>query len=223
MTTRFREALARSSAMDRKAFVMARPAKADNELSNHEVVTLAVYLLGGTAQHVETEDVAVKAHELAPGRFTWRKYKDQINLEIVRVYLSDAKKVDKGAYLVGSGNEGWALTERGLHFAQARVGDLGSADRERKGLTKRDELWLTAERGRLLAAEATAKLAAGAPDTISPQEVEAFFRVDDYVPEAARERKVTRLLDAFGDDPDLGEAVRTLASMLKRRGETTKR
>jgi hypothetical protein len=46
-------------------------------LANHEIVTLAVYLLGGEAQRVDTEDIAIRANELAPGRFTWRKYRDQ--------------------------------------------------------------------------------------------------------------------------------------------------
>ena len=43
-------------------------------LPNHEIVTLAVYLLGGERQRVDTEDIAVKANELASGRFTWRRY-----------------------------------------------------------------------------------------------------------------------------------------------------
>lgn len=54
-------------------------------LANHEIVTLAVYLLGGHAQRVDTEDVAVKANALAPGRFTWRKYASQINLDAGRM------------------------------------------------------------------------------------------------------------------------------------------
>ncbi len=39
-------------------------------LANHEIVTLAVYLLGGETQRADTEDIAVKANELVPGRFT---------------------------------------------------------------------------------------------------------------------------------------------------------
>ena len=65
-----------------------------------------------------------EANELAPGRFTWRKYKDQINLEVVRVYLSDAKKKAKGAYLIGSGNSGWTLSEAGLAFAREHVDEV---------------------------------------------------------------------------------------------------
>lgn len=63
---------------------------ADKALSNRDIVTLGVYALGGATQAVDTEDVAHKANELAPGRFTWRKYKDQINIETVRKRLWDA-------------------------------------------------------------------------------------------------------------------------------------
>ena len=63
------------------------PARAQKALANHEVVTLAAYLLGGDTQKVDTEDIAVKANELAPGRFTWRKYHDQINIDTVRKRL----------------------------------------------------------------------------------------------------------------------------------------
>src|SRR5262249_50821616 len=87
-------------------------------LTNPQIVTLAVYLLGGDRSTVDTEDVAVMAKELAPGRFTWRRHKAQINLELIRVYLSDAKKVAHGVLLRGSGNSGWALTARGLAFAK---------------------------------------------------------------------------------------------------------
>src|SRR6266516_3169361 len=95
-----------------------------SELANHEVVTLAVFILGGDQRPVDTEDVAKKANEIAPGRFTWRKYKDQINLEVVRVYLSDAKKKGKGEYLIGSGNSGWSLSEAGLVFVREHADAL---------------------------------------------------------------------------------------------------
>src|SRR5687767_15856094 len=94
-------------------------------LANHEVLTLAVYLLGGETQRIDTEDIAIRANELAPGRFAWKKYPDQINLELIRVYLSDAKKAAKGRYLAGSGNTGWMLSQRGLHFAREHAMDPG--------------------------------------------------------------------------------------------------
>ena len=100
-------------------------------LSNHEIVTLSVYLLGGESRHVDTEEVAVKANELAPGRFTWRKYPDQINIENVRTFLSDAKKSKNGSYLAGSGKDGWILTEKGFDFAQRRAKETETEKRRR--------------------------------------------------------------------------------------------
>ena len=31
------------------------------------------------------DDPAAKVNELAPGRFTWLKYKDQINIELIQI------------------------------------------------------------------------------------------------------------------------------------------
>lgn len=76
------------------------------QLTQSQIVTLAVYLLGGDQQAVDTEDAAIKAHELAPGRFSWRKDPEQIHLELIRVYLSNAKEAHKGALVVGSGRTG---------------------------------------------------------------------------------------------------------------------
>ena len=94
-------------------------------LSNYEIVTLAVYLLGGGSLTVDIEDIAVKTNEIAPGRFAWRKYPNQINIDHVGSALREAKKPRKGALLLGSSKEGWLLTERGLAFAQERAQDLG--------------------------------------------------------------------------------------------------
>ena len=58
-----------------------------NPLANHELVVLAAYLAGAQSNSVDTEDIAIKANDLAPGRFSWRKYKDQINIDTVRKRL----------------------------------------------------------------------------------------------------------------------------------------
>src|SRR5262245_52495933 len=175
-------------------------------LSNHEIVTLAVYLLGGDSRHVDTEDVAVKANELAPRRFAWRKYPDQINLEVIRVYLSDAKKADKGKFLFGSGTDGWMLTEKGLGFARQAVATVKGVDLSREPLTAKERQWLRNERARLLAEPAYVRLRNGA--IVNLREAEAFFRLDEYVTGPSRERKVLRVVNTFGNDPHLGPAVR---------------
>ncbi len=193
--------------------------KKQKGLTNHEIVTLAVYLLGGDTQYVDTEDIAVKANEIAPGRFTWRKYRDQINIENVRTFLSDAKKQKNGGYLRGAGKDGWFLTESGFEFAKGRVANLEDVDLSRERLSAKDKKWLQHERERMLGSEAFAKFSAGMDAAISVQEADSFFRLDVYVTGKAREDKIIRSLNAFRSDPELGPAVTTLATRARTGGK----
>lgn len=183
-------------------------------LANHEIVTLAVFLLGGESSHVDTEDIAMRASEMAPGRFAWHKYPEQINIDTVRKRLWDAARADKGGYLVGSERKGWMLTQSGIQFARAHARDLDRAELSRKPLSQRERRWHTRERARLQAESAFLKYSAGRVAEISQQEAESFFRVDDYVLGETRRTKIQRITNAFGDDPELGPAVRELSSMV---------
>jgi len=186
------------------------------ELANHEVVTLAVYLLGGDRQPVDTEDVAKKVNEIAPGRFTWRKFKDQINLEVVRVSLSDAKKKAKGEYLIGSGNTSWSLSEAGLAFAREHadaVDTLEAAEPRRN--VGQDRVRQRRERARLLATEAYVKIASGRAGDLTRRDAESFFRIDSYVQGEARRRRIATIANAHGDDPKLGPVIEQLAEKIE--------
>lgn len=187
------------------------------DLSNHEIVTLAVYLLGGESRVIDTEDIAVKANQIAPGRFTWRKYSNQINIENVRTFLSDAKKGKNGSYLTGSGKDGWMLTQSGVRFASKNVGSLNGIDLSKKRLNPKERQWLQNERARMLSSDAYLKFNSGGLNTVSVKEAEAFFRLDDYVVGATRERKVLRILNSFGNDPELGQVVKELADKIQKR------
>jgi len=189
----------------------------DNTFSNFEVVTFAVYLLGGESHYVDTEDVAVKANEIAPGRFAWRKYQDQINIEIVRTALSDAKKPKNGGYILGLHSKGWLLSEKGLQFSRDRIAELKNADLSRIPLSKTQRIWRNREKTRMLATTAFEKFSSDDVGTITEQEAEAFFRVDDYVTGKARERRLTRIVNTFGDDPDVGHLIRTLAKKVRKK------
>ena len=120
-------------------------------LANHEIVTLAVYLLGGGTQRIDSEDIAVKANEIAPRRFTWRKYSDQINLEAVRKRLWDARKADKGGYVIGSDKVGWALTPNGLSFARTNQAFLNKMNLARTPLRTKERNLIRREYERLSA------------------------------------------------------------------------
>lgn len=184
------------------------------ELSNMEVVVLAIYVLGGDQTPVDTEDAAMKANELAPGRFTWRKYSDQVSLEHVRVFLSDAKKPKYGSLLAGDGTKGWHLTPAGVAWASrnAHRAVTGSAERERvdRGLKARRKN----EQIRIRGLPAWAKFTAG--ESVSFREAEAVFRVSEYVRGSRREQLVDRGRTLFTEDEELGPFVEAMAEIVTR-------
>lgn len=185
------------------------------DLANHEIVVLAAYLAGAWYKYVDTEDIAVKANEIAPGRFTWRKYKDQINIDTVRKRLWDATKGKKGAYLIGSERGGWLVTEAGCQFAESSLTKLDWLDLSRTRLSRNEETWLGRERIRMLAETAYRKFHAGEAKDITAAEAERFFRVDDYVVGDARKGKIERAKSVFANEPELRNAIQAIAELVR--------
>lgn len=148
----------------------------NNTSSNKEIGVLSVYLLGGQSKHIDTEDIAVKANELAPGRFLWRKYKDQINMEVVRKRLSDAKT---NGDLLGSYSKGWILSEKGLQYAKEHINNLRNKKLSRAPMKKKEMILRHREKERMLSSIAYEKVISNDADRITPKEAEDFFRVDD--------------------------------------------
>lgn len=163
-----------------------------------EVVVLAVGDLGGGQRSVDTEDVAIRCHELAPTLFSWRKYPEQVNLEIVRVSLSDAKKQKNGQLLSGSGRDGWRLTRRGLEWL-ANVAPLRRVE-GRAALTRRtagsiDTVRAAREAARIESLPAWRAWKGGL--TIQPEDARSVFRIDGYTSSELLELKLTRMLNLF--------------------------
>jgi hypothetical protein len=77
--------------------------------------------------------------------------------------------------------------------------------------------WARRERNRLMHEPAFLKLRENKTEEVSQQDVERFFRIDDYVQGDARGRRLQRVMNLFSDDPELGFAVRVLAEKLPTR------
>jgi hypothetical protein len=184
--------------------------------SQAEIVTLAVYRLGGAQRAIDTEDAAVEAHRMAPGRFSWKKYPDQINLELIRVFLSDAKKNE---LVVGSGRTGWRLTQRGLKSAKELSGPARDFDSVRPRAQSRagsiDEQRWRRERSRVIATRAWQLWMSGVRN-IPSAETKQVFRIDSYARGELRETKITRLRAMFADDQELAPFLNHLIEDLNR-------
>jgi hypothetical protein len=185
--------------------------KSVTDLSNSEIVVIAAFRAGAAGLHADTEDIAVKANEIGPGRFTWKKYPEQINIDTLRKRLWDARK---RGHLVGSERDGWLLTETGTMFARRYRRSLGAEKTTRLSLNERK--WRRMEKVRLLATAAHLKFTSGEMSSITSREAQGFFRIDAYVSKSAMENKILRILNAFSDDHEIGPAVKYVASLVRR-------
>ena len=104
-------------------------------IPNREMVVYALSLLGGDSKPIHTEDIAVKCHDLFPASFSWTKYPDFPDKDIVRVALTDARKAQYGALVEGRtgqqkghsaktkrrpASDGWMLTSAGAVWAREK-------------------------------------------------------------------------------------------------------
>lgn len=163
-------------------------------------MVLALSNLEGAHRAVDTEDVAVEAYRISGATFAWRKYEDQINLELVRVSLSDAKKEKLGRLVSGSGIRGWRLTEAGYKYAKAlhtyspgseinaKPRSAGSVDSRRSDR----------ERARLLNSRAFCEWSSG--EQASLDDIHDLFRIDTYTPSEMVETKIVRLRSLISDE-----------------------
>lgn len=111
------------------------------DIPNRELVVYALSLLGGESKRVHTEDIAAKCHELFPASFSWTRYIQYPDKDIVRVALVDARKEQWGALVDGRTGEGrgqsaktrreplpdgWMLTENGIQWIRESAAKLKS-------------------------------------------------------------------------------------------------
>lgn len=183
-------------------------------LANHEIVVLAAYAAGAASGPADTEDIAIHANELAPGRFSWRKHKEQINIDAVRKRLWDATKPDKGAYLIGSEKLGWRLTKAGFDFALRQIGGGNLTQPKKEPASQNERSAQAREINRMLGDEVLQKLRSGKADLITKSEAERFFRLDDYVVGKARIAKIERFRIIAHSDSELTQAIDIISKLV---------
>lgn len=103
-------------------------------ISNVDIAVFALYLLGGVGRKVHLEEIAVKCHEMAAGRFAFelQKYKHYPDNRAVFYALADARKEEYGALVEGfgsraKGGEKFQITERGVKWVKANEDRIARA------------------------------------------------------------------------------------------------
>ena len=169
------------------------------ELSNAQIATLGVARLGGDARAIDTEDIALVVYEIAPKRFSWRKYPDRIDLHTVRVALADALRLTP-PLLRGGIKDGWMLSPEGLRWISGLPTDLGLADGIRRGSVLELQ---EAERARLHRTTAFTKFHSDNRKNISLTDFCEFVRINEYFPKRKRKERFAAVENAVSGDPKL--------------------
>lgn len=170
---------------------------------------VALLTLGGDRSSVDTEDIAIQSDKLAPGRFRWRKFKQYIDLGLVRNGLQDARK--KGL-TAGGALRGWTLTESGVSEARKFLPQLSDpTTRERVALEQKK--WEARERTRLLSEPAFRLALEKGADALAIRDILRLFRLDEYASQERKLERTRRFASGFSGDELM---KRTVSDLIRR-------
>lgn len=179
-------------------------------LRNDQLTLVALLVLGGDKTPVDTEEIAIEADKLSPGRFRWRKFKEHIDLGLVRNGLQDARKKE---LVSGGALKGWLLTTAGQSEAVELLPSIADPDTQIR-ITSAQRQWEARERSRILGEPALIAALDRGPEAVSERDIFRLFKIDEYATTANRAERIRKLLDAFENDIELGPVIRTLAERL---------
>lgn len=99
---------------------------AKKELANIDIILYALYLLGGTAEKIPTENITLKCFRLAPSRFCWILHPKYPDMETVRRALIEARSIKRGGLVFGRHgrtkedqvSDGWILSPAGIAWVE---------------------------------------------------------------------------------------------------------
>ena len=188
-------------------------------LSNIEYVSLAAYLLSAFEKPVDTEDIAIKAHQMAPERFCWKKYPEQINLSAVSKRLYDARTEKHGSLVEGSDKVGWIVTQRGVTWAMKTSAEMNSSVLITNKRVRSSGMVAgiqSSERKRISSTKAYVLYSAGKVDDINLRDAEHVYRFDDYVDLRTRVIKINKAFDVFSNDPDMIKFLKLMQTIAEK-------
>ncbi len=191
---------------------------AKTSLNNVDYVVIAAFKAGASRGFIDTEDIAKIVSDLVPGKFMWRKYNDQIDLESVRKRLYDSRKEGQGSRMVGSDKQGWSLTSNGLKWIKVNLHIIEALSTNKNGfqikrVKGKEGQRYKFEKNRILNSSVHEKFSRGDLDAIVLREINDLFRVDEYTTELQTENRISKILDLFFDDEYMFTMLTTILQL----------
>jgi len=189
-----------------------------NKLSNQEIVTIAIYVLGSGIGTFDIETIAKKADELAPGRFRWKTDPNMISDSNTWDALSNARK--KG-FILQQANEkntdSYLITEEGIIFSKKNIDKIKKFDQSKIRISVSKEIYENTK-NRLITTEAYQKAKNLKLDQITVKEFNQFFRLNDYMKNTQKEEKIQKIKNLFIHEKEFKELIDKVATTHKNGG-----
>lgn len=194
----------------------------NNKLSNQEIVTVAIYILGSGIGTFDIETIAKKADEIAPGRFRWKTDPNMISDSNTWDALSNARK--KG-YIRQEAKEkntdSYLLTEEGINFSKKNLNKIKSFDQSKIRIPVSKEIY-DSTKIRLQSTRAYQKAFEGKSEEISLREFNDFFRLNDYMKSKQKNEKIQKLKNLFISDKEFKKIINYVANSQFKGGNNEK-
>ncbi len=194
-------------------------------LTNIQCALFLTYVAGGAERPVDTEDIAINANLYFPGRFSWQKHANQINLMPIQKRLYDARSAKYGSLVSGSDKKGWILTPSGLKWIQDNsdiIELIKSTPQQEDRVRTTSGIRGTRHRAeikRIYSSIAYDLYKNNHVDKITKQDAKHIFRIDEYVNPQQSIARVTRALNLFAGDDDIEPFLKQMALIIEKNGE----
>mgnify|MGYP007008283381 CR=1 FL=1 len=198
--------------------------RGSENFTDGDIILAALSTLGGTVKLDDVEHLAMKAAELAPSRFRWRHFRDQIDLTAVLQTLRSLEKSVKGkgsSTLLVHNQDGnvWLLGPEGAEQAKAILRRLSEKRAYTAPMTPQQRMLKKVEKIRLSQDPAVLKALSCQVSSITKREAYGCFRIDDFSTAPARRASVERLIGLFAEEEATSTALRAVGRRLRDLGE----
>jgi len=193
-----------------------------NKLSNQEIVTVAIYILGSGVGTFDIETIAKKADEIAPGRFRWKTDPNMISDSNTWDALSNARK--KGFILQQASQkntDSYLLTEEGIKFSEKNLNKIQKYDQSKIRIPVSKEMYENTK-NRLIATIAYQKAKNSKEKEITIKEFNQFFRLNDYMKNSQKEEKIQKIKNLFIHETEFKKIIEIISNNLKKEESNAK-
>ena len=178
-----------------------------NRLSNQEIVTMAIFVLGQGQKGYDIETIAKKADELSPGSFRWKTDPNMISDSNVWDALSNARK--KKFILEKTSN--YFLTELGVEFSSKNVDKLKGQKKIKTRLRGIDKEIYESTKFKIMNSEAYKKILQGHNSDIILIEYRAMFNINKYLDRSQESEQVQKYLNMLINDKDVLNRIKPIS------------